>query len=243
MCIEVNSYSCVCVGLGNTCEEAQQVAIPSVTTGNTANEAAVVLSPDCLFDGSAKKGLWYRIQPQPNRELIIQTCGSCFDTAISIYSASCSSLECIISNDDVSEDCAADTCEDFSSLASRVSFCTSSSPTEYLILLNGFNGSSGDFILTINQNTGSCTAPANQECSTAVEISSQTPPTTFSTDFASGGTMECGGVEEIDQHSIWYRVRGTGGSFSVSTCNPATTFSTALAVFEGYVKTRLFYTS
>ena len=229
------SKSNMFIGSGNECPSALTIAVPSTLSGSTVSEPLTLVSPDCLGEDTTVSAIWYTITPPADTMVTVSSCGSCFDTVLSIYSSSCDTLSCVEFNDDTSGSC--ESACGFEFLSSSVSFCASGD--EYKILLRGYNGATGDYQLNIE--TGSpCISPENDWCVAAVEIPTQLPQSiSFSTEFASGGTDSCNGVVEAG-HSVWFKVQGTGTTMIAHTCDPATTYGTAIAVFSGYVMKTIF---
>ena len=100
-------------------------------------------------------------------------------------------------------------------------------------MVKGFYENQGDFNIQVTVD-GTCSIPQNDECPSAMEITSLPQTFSFNNEFASGGDLNCFGVQE-SSHSVWYKVTGTGGNIIAHTCDPSTNFQTALAVFKGLV--------
>lgn len=143
-------------------------------------------------------------------------------TVVSLYSGECPFLQCITKNDDFPT-------YSPNSLASKISFC--STGVQYLLLLQGINGTSGDNYILNTEIVDSCSIPQNDQCHSA-EVISLNAETSFSTNFATGGIYNCFGVDETD-HSVWFRVRGTGKSLTATTCHLATQFTTSIIALKG----------
>jgi len=95
--------------------------------------------------GSAP-GLWYKVRGDGG-QLTVSTCfGADYDTYISVFEGSCSDLSCIGHNDD--------TCGFSSSVTWE-----SKRRTEYLVLVHGYNGTSGGFGLEVTTDRGFCGKP------------------------------------------------------------------------------------
>lgn len=218
------------LGCANTCEQGSNIAIPSFVTGSIDNEP-LTQANDCIFGNVTNSVIWYTFTPSSSSIITVNTCGSDFDTVLSVYSSSCSELTCITANDDLSEPCF-DGVYEYGYLLSSVTFCANAG-TEYKILLRGYGGETGSYQINIEAGE-SCEIPPNDECTQATVISSLPQTMTLTTTFANGGYSICGLVSEND-HSLWYTIQGTGGVLIASTCNLETTFDTAIAVFSGYV--------
>jgi hypothetical protein len=85
------------------------------------------------------KGVWYAFTPATSGQVTIKTCGSSFDTILSVYTGTCGSLTALPNgcNDDDRDACPG------SELQSSVSFIGTAGTT-YRILVGGYNGESGN---------------------------------------------------------------------------------------------------
>ncbi|MBE2247577.1 MAG: hypothetical protein IAE67_09995, partial [Candidatus Competibacteraceae bacterium] len=191
------------------CVNAIILSCNSTVTGSTALATADAI-PTC--DGSpGAPGVWYRFTGT-GQNMIASLCGSLYDTRIAVYEGTCPALVCVIGNDD------------FCGLQSQVSFMANNG-TVYYIFVNGWGGNTGDYTLTLSPDV------SNDICSSAQLITPGTytgstvctgndvAPTCFTTDGSGGG--------------VWYRLTGTGNSFTASTCNPGTNFDTKIRVYSG----------
>ncbi len=111
------------------------LAVPSVTAGTTIGATIDSEAPLCGTQITSP-GVWYSVIGTGGM-MTVFTCGvTTYDSKLSIFSGSCVSLVCVGGNDDAC------------GLQSSVSF-TSVAGTEYLILVHGFGGQTGNFTLTI----------------------------------------------------------------------------------------------
>ncbi|MCD4750222.1 MAG: carboxypeptidase-like regulatory domain-containing protein, partial [Thermoanaerobaculales bacterium] len=97
-------------------------------------------------DGEAECGssidspdVWFRFSPSSNTRVAVETTGSSFDTVLSVHSACPGTIDNQIACND-----------DWDGLQSRVVF-TANGGTDYLIRLSGFDGATGDFVLSIQE--------------------------------------------------------------------------------------------
>src|SRR2546430_8582200 len=97
----------------------------------TATSAADPV-PTCV--PSAGQGVWYQVTPDATATVVVTTCGSDFDTVLSVYSGSCDALTQIACNDDDSN---------CGTTASRVNF-RADAGTTYYILVSGYAGDAGN---------------------------------------------------------------------------------------------------
>lgn len=223
---------------GQSCNSAEVRTLQpgqSVTLLGDTRPAAPSEIVSCLSGNvESKQGAWYLLNlPTPGLSLSIRSCGSCYDTLITVFEgSSCSALSCTAANDDSPTSCPPNNaCDTFSSLWSNVEFCASES--QYWLFVSGFSTSAGTFEMTVSA-TGSCAVPTNSECSAAEVINISELPATVVADIsnAPGGDQACGSVIE-GAHSMWYTLEGTGGLLSVHSCSPSTNFPASLAVFTG----------
>ncbi len=139
---------------GNTCAEAILVGVGEVqgTTVGAPESGRTQCDEDT--DSPAR---WFRFVPPQPGILILSTCGSSFDTVLSVYS-SCSGgehseLEC---NDDACVD------GDFQSIVEL----PVRAETSYWIRIAGFGGDTGPYTLTVELEE----APAGSSCEEVVDI-------------------------------------------------------------------------
>ena len=133
---------------GDPCENAIPIICTEVVSGNTVN-APLANGPAC---GAAPngKGIWYKFEGN-GYCIDLTTCWEDngipteFDTQISVYEGSCSSLSCIAYNDDA-EYCNANGSHPGSS---NLSF-SSVQGLDYYILVHGKNNEAGTFFMRLN---------------------------------------------------------------------------------------------
>ncbi|TWT40299.1 hypothetical protein RAS1_40070 [Phycisphaerae bacterium RAS1] len=132
------------------CSQRVLLGLPSVVAGSTLS-ATFDAVPDCGTSISAP-GVWYSVIGDGNT-ITATTCGAFFgyDTKLNIYCGSCENPVCVTGNDD---DC-------FSGanvFSSTVSWC-SAMGQEYLILVQGFGGATGPFIMNLSSDGFPCSFP------------------------------------------------------------------------------------
>ncbi len=120
-------------------------------------------------DGSATCGssngtpdVWYRWTAACDGQLTLHTCGSSFDTVLSVHRGTCGALEELSCNDDDPNSCPT------SNRASRIVMEVTAGDT-YAIRVSGFNGSIGAFQLSVQFSGANSDA-----CATATPINSGT---------------------------------------------------------------------
>ncbi|NUO03048.1 MAG: fibronectin type III domain-containing protein [Saprospiraceae bacterium] len=122
-------------------------AIP-VTCGSTINGSTVGAASDAglgfcagfgVGGGEPGNGIWYKLVGN-GAQVTANLCGSAYDTKLHVYTGTCGSLTCLVSNDD-SFACTALT-------RSQVVF-NASVGTDYYILVSGFGSATGAFSLNL----------------------------------------------------------------------------------------------
>jgi len=136
------------------CVTATPIAVPSSSPGTTVG-MGIDAAPLCTNIAADSPGVWYSVVGTGNT-ITASVCGSAnFDSKISVYCAGCDTLNCVVGNDDLLG----------CGLTSRVDFC-SQVGTEYLILVHGAVGDTGDFVLNVSDNGATCNAPP--DCGIAI---------------------------------------------------------------------------
>ena len=165
--------------------------------------------------------VWYKWVAPRAGSITVSTCGSSFDTVLSVYDTnSCPSTTGtqIACNDDAGPG------SECGGLVSSVTFTAIANET-YYIRVSGFNDAQGDFQLNVG--------PANNECETAKVVGEGSYP--FSNVFATtdGPTLNscsAGGVDTQVNNDLWYVFTpGQNGFLDVTTCGSG--FDTKLAMY------------
>ena len=226
---------------GNQCTAAIEITAPSTQVGTITNEELVPL-PNCIDSVTSpiitnQRAMFYRLRVGRGVAISVDSCGSCFDTIISVFAdTNCNdNLHCMISNDDVGDGrfCTEpNTCDPLYGRAQFLSNIPLSCTRDesYLLAITGYGSSTGNYQLNF-KTYGSCVTPVNDECSAAITLSvpSFTP---FNVTYAAGDpTIFCGTVQA--QKTLFYKVIGTGQTMIAHTCNPETNFESTIAVFTG----------
>jgi len=146
------------VPLPDDCRSAELVAVPSETPGSTL-ELTLDEAPPCgTATAPSAPGAWYRVMGTGNT-IIVTTCNSntAFDTQISVYCGGCVNLTCVDGNNDalgLDPDCRLG--ETYAK--SAVKWC-SQRGEEYLILVHGFRGAAGKYLLEVFDDGEVCREP------------------------------------------------------------------------------------
>ncbi len=214
--IGVDDYSLsalTVVPTNDDCANATPIGCTAAVSGNNINatDDSGAFSPCGVVQTT--NGVWYTITGNGG-SITVSTCaGATFDTKISVYSGSCAAPTCVGGNDD--------SC----GTSSEFTFASVNGQT-YYIMVHGFAGSSGDFILTTT-----CSVPpvvlncpintTAASCQTQAAVNAQ-----FNAWLATAnGTGGCDGVLTNNNTGA---PAACGGSTTVtftytSTCAPLTT--------------------
>ncbi|MFZ1686813.1 MAG: T9SS type A sorting domain-containing protein [Flavobacteriales bacterium] len=133
-------------------------SLEGTTTGSIYSAA-----PACGSANVNTEGVWYTFTGT-GQEVTLSTCGTAtYDTKISVFSGPCTALNCVAGNDD------GPNCPGVTSLTTFVG----EAGIDYLVLVHGYDGATGDFTLVM-----SCGAPcapglANDDCDAATLLTTQ----------------------------------------------------------------------
>lgn len=126
------------------CDDAIDIALGSTTSGTTV-DATTTGEPAFCGTSVAAPGVWYTYTSTESEHVTVDICGAPFDSKMSIYSGSCASLICVKGEDDDFTRCG----ENDPSITFLTTASTSLVPETYYIYINGFNGQTGTFDLSI----------------------------------------------------------------------------------------------
>jgi hypothetical protein len=126
------------------CQDAPSVGVPSNNAGTTSG-ATSDIAPSC-DDGPGAPGVWYAVTGTGNTLTASLCNNTSYDSILDVYCGDCQNLTCVASDDDF--------CSPFG--PSQVSWCSEAGVT-YRILVNGFNGGTGNFELAISDDGSPCT--------------------------------------------------------------------------------------
>jgi hypothetical protein len=212
------------------CVDAIAVADGAPVSGSTtlANNAAgdgVSIGSPCGASGSSKD-VWFKYTPQTSGTVLLSTCGSSYDTVLSVHTAcGTAAAQCNDDHGQGSGFCAAN-------LSSRISMSMTAGVT-YLVRVSGYNGASGNFTLTVTGG-GGVVPPANDNCGNRAGIG--TGITAFSTvgattDGIAHASCNANGSNNVT-NDVWFNFPSDcDGDLTISTCNDAT-FNTRIAVYN-----------
>ena len=205
------------VPANDTCAGAYTLSdTPFYTYANTvcASDDTV---PNCAAVGTLiYKGVWFNYTPTVTGNATVDTCGSDFDTKITIFSGTCGALSVVGCNDD--------SC----GLQSSYTFpCTAG--TTYRICAGGYGGASGNLKIRAQAYCTVGTLP-NDACSGAYYLMDSR---NYSTEYTACGTddaLPC--LFGTIGKGVWFYYTPTvSGTSVVDTCG--SDFDTKIAIFSG----------
>ncbi|MBN2212004.1 MAG: trypsin-like peptidase domain-containing protein [Sedimentisphaerales bacterium] len=191
------------------CNNATTISEGQTKTGSTTAAGG---NNTCSCSTNDYKDVWYSFTPSETGPYRISTCGSSFDTTLSVYDG-CGGTEVACNEDNV------DLCGGYQ--ANLVATLTSG--INYKIRIAGWEQDSGNYTLTVNKEI-----PGNDLCTNAWEAfawSTYTGSTMFST-----GT-DITSCTDGDYADVWYRfVAPYTGSYIITL--EGSPYDTSLAVFS-----------
>ena len=186
-------------------------------TGDTcpATFSATDGTASCGASGSSRD-VWYRWTAPCTGNLVLNTCGSAYDTVISVHTGACGSLTQIACNDDAGNNGACPF-----TLQSYLSVPVTSGTT-YYIRVAGFSSNAGAYVLTIDQQI-------NDRCANASTAIVGANP--FSTLCATvDGPGNCGA--STNSPDVWFAYTAPcSGTATMYTCGSA--YDTVINAFSG----------
>lgn len=173
--------------------------------------------------------VWFSYTAQSARPILIETCGSSFDTVLAVYTGSAvNALTPVIANDDRGQTCSGTISDATGGNNSAVHF-TPVSGTVYKIAVSGYNsGDTGTIDLDLKQGP----IPANDSFASATAVTGPTVDVTGSNISASKETGEPNHAGNAGGASIWYSWSApAAGEYTIETCGSS--FNTLLHVYTG----------
>ncbi|MCB9265066.1 MAG: T9SS type A sorting domain-containing protein [Lewinellaceae bacterium] len=114
------------------CADAIELSCNTTVSGST-EQASADGAPTCDGVSNTSAGVWYTFVGS-SRIVNLNTCGSGFDTKLSVYTGACGDFTCVASNDD------------YCGLQSSVSFVPVQG-VQYYVLVHGFGSATGNYSL------------------------------------------------------------------------------------------------
>jgi hypothetical protein len=180
---------------------------------------------------STSRDVWYAYRPVSSASVNVNTCGSGFDTVLSVYTGACGSLTQVACNDDNNSG-GNNACGGGLSSGINVSMTAG---TTYYIRVAGYQGAAGAFNIRAIGGGGTIPAP-NDACAARPGVGFGETPfnnTNCSTDGPTHTLCNANGSSAITR-DLWFNFPSTvTGTVQIDTCSASTTFNTRLAVYSG----------
>jgi V8-like Glu-specific endopeptidase len=200
----------------DNCADATAIGVGTVS-GNTACATNDGTASCGLSSGSSD--VWYSFRPTCDGAVIAQTCGSSYDTVVSVFTGTCGNLTEVACDDDSGNN---GPCP--FTLQSWLTW-NASAGTRYLLRVSGYNGHSGPY----NLNLSYASAPGNDACANAYAI---TPGTYYGQTCGAsrdGGNDACRVATAGD---VWYSyVPSCTGTVLIDTCG--SNYDTEITLYRG----------
>ncbi|CAJ1962719.1 unnamed protein product [Cylindrotheca closterium] len=205
-----------------TCEEAAPLNGNSSIVGSTRGAPSPGDVPLCSGLASNGFGAWFEFVGDGN----VVNCTTCdpntnFDTQLSVFTGSCSKLQCIAANDQgSSESCGSQ---------SKVEFSTNPGET-YFIFVHGKREAEGQVVLSLNpvmQDNDSCGSAGPVLPSGLSEIIGNT---WFAATSKTADNFTC---SESTVPGLWYAMDGKDENMTISTCSETTKYDGGITVATG----------
>jgi hypothetical protein len=186
--------------------------------------ATEIDDPTTNCAGNIYRGVWYTVKPPAGARFTVSTCGSDYDTVLTVYTNTCGSLSNIFCNNDNGPACSGNN--------ASVNLTDVGGQTYYI--LASANGPSINFPTanTTLRVLATIGAPANDVCSNAIPLTAGIPYTVNNLNATeSGDPTNC--VAGFSR-GIWFTYRpSVSGQIGVSTCGSDSTLDTGLSVYTG----------
>ena len=198
----------------NACTSA--IAVTNGAYTGTTVGATVDGSASCGSSNSTPD-VWYKYTAPAGGTLALNTCGSGYDTVLSVHSAcpgtSSNQRAC-------NDDCGGSPCGGTPSCLST----TVTSGTTYYIRVSGYNGATGSFTLNVSGPTAN-----NDNCANAIVVTNGTY-TGSTTGMTRDGSASCGSSSTTVD--VWYSYTAPAtGTLNLNSCGSG--YDTVLSVHSG----------
>jgi hypothetical protein len=184
------------------------------TNDGTANCGGSATSPD----------VWYAYTPAVSGNVNVNTCGSGYDTVLSIHTGACGALTQVACNDDNAT--GNNACG--GGLQSGITYNMTAGVT-YRIRVAGYNGGTGTFIVRAIGG-GGCAAPTNNDCANRQGFTGNQAFTLCGAT-TDGVAVTCNGGSFQVFNDIWYNYAAISGNGTLTLSTCGATFDSRLAVY------------
>ena len=203
-------------GSNDLCSAATSVSSGNTYTGTTAT--ATNDGTTSCGTSNTTKDRWYTFTAPGTGTLSLNTCGSAYDTVLSVHTGcpgtSANSIKC---NDDAA---AGGPCAGSASALTQAV----TAGTSYKVRVGGYNGASGNFTLTV---AFAPTVVDNNNCVNAIATAAGQTYTGTTATATNDGQTSCGSSNTSKDR--WYKfVAPSSGTMTVDTCGSA--FDTVLSL-------------
>lgn len=173
------------------------------------------------------RSIWWKWTAPSSGSAVIQTQGSSFDTLLAIYSGTAiGNLDQKAGNDDAGR------------FSTSLAGLNVTSGTTYWIAIDGFNGASGDVVLSLTFRPASLPRPQNDSFTNSTPLLGLDVALVESTFFATKEPGEPNHGHELGGASVWWNWQAPqSGQVKVTTAG--SDFDTLLSVYTGTVLTNL----
>ncbi|MFN7020436.1 MAG: GC-type dockerin domain-anchored protein [Phycisphaerales bacterium] len=201
----------------NTCGNPTTLAVGGAVLSGSTTNATNSGSSSC-GNSAASPDVWFRVTPPISGTLVLDTCGSLFDTVLSLHSScpgdTANQLRC---NDDRPGD--RDPCSD--ALSSQLTVGVTGGTT-YFVRLSGYQGAGGGYVLRAFYDP-----PSNDLCGSAAALAAGAAVAGTLAGAANDGTSSCG--LSATAADAWYLLTPPqSGNLRIDTCG--SDFDTTLSV-------------
>jgi hypothetical protein len=193
----------------DTCDDAIILPGTGTYTGTNVNSSTDGGLIGCGTltgnQGGGRFDVFWRITAIANGTVSVDTCGSDFDTMLSIHTGCPATLvNDVVCNDDCGGACGLDSCVTFAG----------TSGTTYWIRVSGYGGATGSITL----NVSGPFAPGNNSCANAVPVADGTATNGSVALGSNDGSASCG--SSSTNPDVWYTFTAgpCGGTLTVDTC-------------------------
>jgi hypothetical protein len=201
----------------DSCSAAREIFGNGFVTGDTSG-ATTDGSTTCGYNAS--RDIWFRYVPECTGTLQLRTCGSSFDTVLSLHTACTGTNSNELACNDDSTVCGP---------GSRQSYIERAviGGTSYIIRLAGYQGATGYYQLSF-QVVNTSPPPPNDNCNTPTIV---TDGGVYSFDTRCAFTEVASSCRPIGK-DVWFQFTApSNGTLSLDTCGSA--FDTVLVVYDG----------
>ncbi|HYE61306.1 MAG TPA: hypothetical protein VD997_04860 [Phycisphaerales bacterium] len=228
--LTITPPSCGPVAPANdTCAGALFLADGIAATGSTT--AATNDGTASCGSSSTSADVWFAYRPVTSGAVNVNTCGSGFDTVMSVFTGSCGSLTQVACNDDNATG-GNNACGGGLSSGINVNM---TGGTTYYIRVAGYQGAVGNFNVRAIGGGGTIPAP-NDSCAARPGVGlgdTAFNNTNCTTDGPTHTGCNYNGSNQITR-DLWFNYPSTfNGRIRVDTCSASTAFNTKIAVYNG----------